>query len=119
VPQLLQLDEYNSVGRELGRKVVGGLAVVGVGPEIADIHGAADAKVGPFRGDRGGGVTTIEQADGMPAIGERTGPDFKIAILRGTSRLFAEGILIDGDYFLIGEDVQNVRRDIAQIVACK
>src|SRR5258708_2417595 len=75
------------------------------------------AEVFPRDGDIGIRGTAIEQRDGATAVLQLFGPDFGIAIFADAATLHSQGILIDGDDFLVGENFLDVRGHVFQIVS--
>src|SRR5260370_13539998 len=59
----------------------------------------------------------IEQHDSATAILHLLGPDFGVGVLADAAALHAKRILIDGDDFLIREDVLDFGRHVLQIVS--
>ena len=63
------------------------------------------------------GVAAVKQ-DHCPApVFQLLGPDFEVAILGDAFPFAPQWILIDRDHLFVGENVANLRRHIAQVVA--
>ena len=63
-------------------------------------------------------LSPIKEDHSAPSAGQRFRPYFQIAIFPHAPALAAEGILVDRDHFLVGQDVVNLRLHVAQVVAC-
>src|SRR5712691_7901956 len=75
------------------------------------------AKVFPRDGNIDVRGAAIEQHDSATAILHLFGPDFGVGVLADAAALHAKRILIDGDDFLIREDVLDFGRHVLQIVS--
>src|SRR6266704_3344946 len=109
----------DGVGGNLGGEGGGGFAEVFLGPEVADGGGKMSgiAEIFPRRGDIGVGGAAIEKYDGATAVFQLFGPDFGVAVFADAAALHAEGILVDGDDFLVGENFLDFGRHVLQIVS--
>src|SRR5216684_1584153 len=112
-------EHRDGVGGDLGGEGGGGFAEVFFGPDVADGGGemAGIAEVFPGNRDFGVGGAAIEQHDGAAAVFHLFSPHFGVAVLADAAALHAKGILVDGDDFLVGEDVLDLRRHVLQIVS--
>src|SRR5712691_5874679 len=72
-------------------------------PEIARRLPAREAEIGPARGDGLPLRPAVEQANSRSAIRERPRPDLAPAVERSASGLFAQRVLVDVDYLVVGE----------------
>src|SRR5207248_852438 len=88
-------------------------------PQVADGLAAVKAQVGPPGGDLRALRAAVEKADGGGAIPEGSRPDFESALLGTTARGAAEGILVDVQHLVVGEQARRPAIELGQIAGGK
>ncbi len=113
-----QAEEGDVVGGEVFGEGFLGRAGVFFVPDVADLALAAnEPKVAEADGEVGGFVAGVEEGEGPVAVGEFADPDFLAGFGAETPAFFAEGVLVDGEGFFIGEEGEDLGCHVAHVVA--
>src|SRR5262249_20566525 len=109
--------QNNSVPGNTGLILVLDLAQVVPGPEVAGLHWSGKTKLAEADPDLHHLRVTIEQADCLRPVSERTHPN-----LQGTFRVhaisrYAGWVLVNGDYIFVGQQADGFRRHPGEIIA--
>src|SRR4051794_5453353 len=75
-------------------------------PQITDGPFAGKFKIGPVGGHGGVVFTKVEETDCFRAILEVFGVNAEVAVFENGESLFAEGVLVNGEDFVVGEQVK-------------
>ena len=94
----------------LGRELAENFSQILVLPEISNPGAEVQRIVEllPAHVDRLFAGAAVEEHHRAAAVGEWPRPDLKIALFPDAASLAAERILIDGDHFLVGEDLVDL-----------
>ncbi len=75
------------------------------------------SQVGPVGGDFVFDFPAVEESDGQGTVFHFFGPDFEVIGLCDAAGLFAQGILVDIEHFVIGEEIEGELIELGQVAA--
>jgi len=86
-------------------------------PEVSDGLDAGEVELVEADGDFSVGEPGVKEAEGPGSVGQGLGPYLAVAGAGDPSGFFAEGVLIDGEDFVVGNQVEREVIQLREVAA--